>query len=1272
MMSYLKLLKKKVGMLMKTSEAGSNIPLKPENSQYTDGQWQAIYDAGDNILVSASAGSGKTTVLVQRVIEKITAGVNVDELLIVTYTEAAAKEMKQRIQVAVQQAITDESDLEQKRHFMHQLSLIPTAYVSTLHAFCLQVIRKYYYLIEIDPVFRLLTDETEMLLLKEDVWDELREELYEKDQLAFYQLTENFSNDRSDDGLTRLIFSLYDFARSNPSPKGWLASLAGAYDVSEGLTASQIYQKIIKPQLLANTSKMQSNSQEMIRLAESDEIFTKVRSLVELEGAFGRELEKLILADQLQEAYDYVSQGISYTRYPSLRNLEEAEKEINDEVKELRAANKKITTEWQKGIFSIPPSEMVSVLKESQALVANMAEVAYQFEQAYATRKRTKNVVDFNDLEHFTLQILAKLDDQGQWHGSEASTYYREKFSEVLVDEYQDINQLQENILFWLRQAEPGQGNLFMVGDVKQSIYSFRLADPTLFIDKYNKFGTEDGGRRIILAENFRSRKSVLDFTNLVFQQLMNSSLGQLEYDEPAQLVNGFTGFPELANDATEILIFESDNDNEEELADVEDDFQIDTKTEGEIRLVGNKINQLIQSKFPIYDKKTKSNRPITYQDIVLLTPTKKNNLVLLDLFKEMKIPLHVNDTQNYFQATEIRIMIALLNVIDNPYQDIPLASVLRSPIVGLKENDLALIRTNQQVGSFYDAVKGFLAQPVAVEKGDLQKKLQQFADLLSNWREMARRQPLVDLIWDIYEKTGFLDYVGGMSAGKQRQANLHALYERATSYEEMSFKGLFQFVRFIEKMQLKDKDLAEPTSISDEEDAVRVMTIHASKGLEFPVVFVLDLTRRFNLMDLNNDYIFDDKLGAGIKFTDGMSRLFFRTLPYLGIREEKRKKLLAEEMRKLYVALTRAEEKLFLVGSYKNQEQAWKKWSASRLEKNIVIADDIRLKGANLMDWIGLTMMRHQDGDEAQNEYEITKVPEVYRHPARFKVSFNTIENLRKQLIVIEAPGLATVKESLVPEEQTAQFAEILERLNFQYPLVAATQTTSYQSVSEIKRVFEDPDNQQLLSLDLSTSEAKTVNRFADDRLATPKFMEEIGEPKGTEIGTGTHLVMQLLPLDETPTLAKIQELIDQLVTNHSLDEKIAKKIKSQSILDFYQTAFGQQLLANHQGVTLEQPFSMLMAAEGIFKGYPTGTGDRILIHGIIDGYYEDEEELILYDFKTDYLKADYTQADLDQISQKYRGQLSLYKQALEEVKERPVTSTKLVLLTVNEIIDL
>lgn len=1216
--------------------------LKPENSTFTDSQWQAIYDAGDNILVSASAGSGKTTVLVERVIEKIIDGTNVDQLLIVTFTEAAAREMKERIQKALQENAANTRDPETRQRFLQQLTLLPTANISTLHAFCLTVIRRFYYLIDMDPVFRLLTDETETLLLKEDVWDDLREEWYSKQDETFFQLTANFSNDRSDAGLTDVLFSLYDFARANPDPEGWLKGLTQAYDTSKGLGASPLFKEYLQPSYLENLVSVQTRYQEMIRLCEGVPELKKITELAYNEAAQTTQLQQFLEAGDLETTYHAFS-NLTFDKFPTIRKPEEAIKEVKDQAKQLRDDNVKALRAIQKDLFAVDPETMTKIMAEAQTVVGNLSEVCLQFMHRYRQRKSAQGLLDFNDLEHLTLQILATLDSEG-WHASEASAFYREKFTEVLVDEYQDINRLQEALLHWVTRTEPG--NMFMVGDVKQSIYAFRLADPTLFIEKYQHYERAEGGRRIVLAENFRSRKEVLDFTNLIFDQLMDEQVGQIAYDEAAKLVNGFTAFPETATFDTEIWIYEKGVEAETELV-------IEDKTEGELRMTARRIRQLMDEGFEVYDKKQKVNRPLRYSDIVLLTPTKKNNLAILELFKEADIPVEVNDAQNYFQATEIRIMVALLQLIDNPYQDIPLAAVLRSPLVGLNEQELAEIRLANKQSSFYEALKQFLA----ATESPLQAKLEFFMEQFQTWRELARRDSLATLIWQIYQDTAFLDYVGGMPAGAQRQANLRALAERAASYEKTSFRGLFQFVRFIEKMQEKDKDLAEPVLLGGEE-AVRVMTIHASKGLEFPVVFVLDLTKQFRLSELNGNYIFDEELGAGIRYLEPTTRTLYPTMPYLAIRQAKLQKLLSEEMRKLYVALTRAEQKLILVGSYQDEATAWKTWAKVAQHDQRVLPASLRLaQGGNLMNWIGYSLIRHPHTAIFQKEWATANIPELKAYPDSFSIHFVQAD--------VFAEGVQTHQETVKTSPATG--LEILAaakgRLAFQYPYSNATETTSYQSVSEIKRVFEDPDESELLKIDVTTR--RPINRFVQEELPKPKFLQETRAPLANEIGTATHYVLQVMPLAK-PTMKSLKELVVSLVQEKRLAPQVAEKINLQKIITFYDSDLGQRILKEAEQVKREQPFSMLLPANRLFADYPTA--DEILVHGIVDGYI-DNDELVLYDFKTDHLSGP---AGREKALERYRGQLNVYKEALELATGKKVAETWLILLEPEEQIKL
>lgn len=1253
------------------------LPIKPQNSRFTDGQWQAVYEEGHNILVSASAGSGKTTVLVQRVIEKIKAGVNVDELLIVTYTEAAAREMKARIQVAIQKAITGEGDVAMKQHLVKQVPLLPQASISTLHAFCLQVIRRYYYLIDLDPVFRLLTDETEMLLLKEDVWSDLREELYGTDDNDFYALTATYSNDRNDDGLTRLIFSLYEFSRANPNPRLWLEHLSDLYRVDSGdLADTKLFKELLKPQIIESLYGLIATGQKASSIAEGTEELTKQHELVFSETLFFEELLESIMGNHYETAYNQLS-AFKFERIATVKKAaDESIKEAGAELKALRDQYKERYNQLVTDYFTTSPQEMSAIMEKATPLVDEMARVTQLFTEAYSKEKRRQNVLDFNDLEHLTLEILANFEGN-TWSPTEASNYYREKFSEVLVDEYQDVNQLQENIIRWLSSEDSVNGNLFMVGDVKQSIYSFRLADPSLFLTKYEKFGQHIDGERIILAENFRSRGEVLHFTNLIFEQLMDKSVGQLFYDEDAKLIHGFPDFPETNCHQPELLIYEkgsNEDTDSEEVESVEWDMRIDDKTEGELLMVAQRIQQLIAEKFPIYDKDKKVNRPISYRDIVLLTPTKKNNLILLDVFKRMSVPIHVSDTQNYFQTTEIKIMMALLKIIDNPYQDIPLAAVLRSPIVALDENQLASIRITKKTGDYYAALENFYKTYQGQAKAShfdtiLFEKVKRFMEQLENWRRIARREQLVTLIWTIYEDTGFLDYVGGMSSGKQRQANLHALYQRAESYEVSSFKGLFQFVRFIEKMQEKDKDLAEPTAISASEDAVRVMTIHGSKGLEFPVVFVLDLTKRFNLQDIQKSYLFNEDYGVGTSFKDLERRISYTTLPEVALKIEKKKKLLSEEMRKLYVAVTRAEEKLFLVGSYKNEESAWLEWGQTAHYSEAILPSSERFNASSLMKWIGMSLVRHPDG---KNDYlEIpAKIGSIWQHPARFKISFHNESSIRENIQTIDLDEDSTWLENLEVQaknndkhqnDEAIQLA--VKRMEYEYTHESATRTTSYQSVSEIKRLFEEPENARMVKIDVN----KPRNRFVSEKLSRPKFMSDESEPSAAEIGTATHLIMQNIDLTQIPTKESVKDLIATFVAKGLLTDKLATKIQVDAILVFFTTELGELMLKKPKLVTREAPFSLLMDAEKIFTDMHEDASDKLLIHGIIDGFLEEEDGLILYDFKTDYVDQNSTIA-IEKISKNYRGQMNLYREALENISGKPVKAAYLCLLSIGK----
>lgn len=1208
---------------------------------YTDSQWQAIYDQGANLLVSASAGSGKTAVLVRRVIEKIKRQqLSVDQLLVVTFTEAAASEMKERVQSALQEAINEETDQKLKNHFTRQLTLLPMANISTLHSFCSKVIQRFFYLIDLDPSYRMLTDDTETILLKEDVWDDLRETFYEENQEIFYRLTENFSNDRSDSGLEDLLLSMYEFARANPEPFKWLDGLVENYRVGN-LVDSDLYRELIRPQVLTNLQEASQTYQWMLSASQGIDDLQKISDVAQNEQSIVQQIEKALVEDDLSTVYTFF-ENLKFPVYPSPRkkDVKELYGDIITECKNYRDQAKQSLTKIKEMYFLVSPEEQVERLQEALPIVEELVRVEKRFIEEYSAKKREKGMLDFNDLEHFTLQIL-----QAEIDGTRpAEDYYRSRFTEVLVDEYQDINQLQETILRQLSNEEPG--NLFMVGDVKQSIYGFRLADPTLFIQKYHDFANENGGRRIILAENFRSRKEVLDFTNLIFTQLMDQTVGQIEYDKQAELINGFTAFPKTETFSPELLIYQKNGETPDWIED---------KSMGEIFMTAVKIRELVDQGFEVYDKKQKAMRSIRYEDIVLLTPTRSNNLTILEVFKQLGIPLSINDTQNYFQSTELRVMISLLQIIDNPYQDIPLAAVLRSPIVGLQEEELAQVRLALPQKEYYQAVKKY----VQMNDDTTVQKLTVFLSQLGDWREYARRESLASLLVKIYNETAYLDYVLGMPAGQQRHANLLALIERAKDYERSSFRGLYQFIRFIEKMQEKDKDLGEPPT-EEISDAVRVMTIHGSKGLEFPIVFLMDMSKSFNVQDTRRNYVFDERLGLGVKLLTPDTRVRKDTLLFQTVKQKNLNKLLSEEMRKLYVALTRAEQKLFLVGSYDDEAAAYKTWSKGSLNENLVLDAGLR-NGQNdsFFDWIGLSLFRHPLMENYQNEYIVNQPAVLKHHPATFKLNFTD-----PQMIVEKVQGYLPEIKTLEIPQGTINIQPLKKSLLFEYPYPEATKTTSYQSVSELKRLYDDPDNR--LALELDSSRVQTHYRFTESDLGEPKFLSTKKELSAAEIGTATHLVMQLLPLQKDPKREMVEALIEELVSRQTLTQEIAEKVSVDSIMHFLDTNIGRFVIQHADRLYREEPFAMLIPADQLFNDYQNQ--DEILIHGIIDGYLEFDDRIILYDLKTDY----YTPEREQTLINRYRGQLYLYKDALERAKQKPVEAAYLIFLQGNHAVDL
>jgi ATP-dependent helicase/nuclease subunit A len=1235
------------------------VPVKPEDVTWTDDQWKAIWAKGRDILVAAAAGSGKTAVLVERIIQRILSEedrLDVDELLVVTFTNASAAEMRHRIGQAIEKAIDEDPH---STHLRKQLSLLNRASISTLHSFCLEVIRKYYYLIDIDPGFR-IADETEGDLIRDEVLDELFEDEYGKeDNTSFFRLVDTYTNDRSDGALQEMIRKLYDFSRSHPNPEKWLRELAGMYDIDEETQMEVL--PFMEP------LKVDIN----LQLQGARTLFQRALDLTKVPGGPSPRadnfMDDLGLVDGLLEA-ESISWNELYERMQSLHFTklkpcrgDEFDKELIDEAKKLRDQGKKMLEKLQEEFFMRKPQSFLADMKKMRNAIQTLSELVIEFGRRFKAVKEEKGLVDFADLEHFCLDILREPVEGEELLPSEAALQYKHKFKEVLVDEYQDTNMVQESILLLITGEEEETGNRFMVGDVKQSIYRFRLAEPNLFLTKYNRFLPEPGeaGLKIDLSRNFRSRKEVLAGTNFLFKQIMGASVGEMEYNKEAELVKG-APYPEEKEYPIEVALIDQEavekaSADEEEALSVFDEEDIE-KSVLEARYMAQKVKAMIEERTPVYDAKTKTERPIQYKDIVILLRSMPWAAEIMEEFKRQGIPIYANLSTGYFDATEISIMLSLLKVIDNPYQDIPLASVLRSPIGGLNEEGLASIRIHSGAGSYYEALKKFAAQkPSRPSEEETFEKVKLFLYQLDRWRTRARQGSVTELIWQLYRDTRFYDYVGGMAGGKQRQANLRALYDRARQYESTTFRGLFRFLRFIDRMRERGDDLGVARALSEQEDVVRLMTIHSSKGLEFPVVFVAGTSKQFNLMDLNASYLLDKDLGLASKFTDPDKRISYPSLPQLAFKRKKRMEAISEEMRVLYVALTRAKEKLFLIGTVKSFEKSVKKWKGAMKESEWLLPDFDRAGAGSYLDWIGPSLIRHPHCEELHEGElgEITRNEEIHHHPSCWNIM-----KIHKSELIQEEEDLEEhddewrekVRDGREIDSESLMKEEVFERLLWKYPNMRAASLRSKQSVSELKRMYEIRDEASSVEL-LRRQQKPVYNR--------PAFMQA-KELSPAERGTAMHTVMQHISFaDGKPTEQTVSVLLEDLVRKEIMTEEQKTSISVGDIIRFFDGELGQRMLKT-KDIQREIPFSMSVPLREISDTGDESVEETILVQGVIDCVFRDEKGLVLLDYKTDGIHDRYKngfEEAKDILENRYKVQIELYTRALESIWKETVS---------------
>ncbi len=1200
--------------------------------EWTKEQQEAITDRDNNLLVAAAAGSGKTAVLVQRIIELILQDqVNIDEMLIVTFTQAAAGEMRERIS----RALLAELEMSEANgeYLRAQINLLNRASISTLHAFCKDVVRRYFHVIDISPNFR-VGDATETDLMKLEALEELLENEYEKNSPDFLKLVEMFGGGRDDTPLQNLVLRTYEFIQSKPDPLAWLQARAGDFKMDLAEFAHCPWLQSLTRQLqIELTGALNLFNEAWVKaglpmgpLAYQTALQTDLEIVAKLFAA---------LNDSMAAFYEQLQQ----VRHPTLaRAGKDIDTQLQDEVKGLRDQGKKVIKEIQSKILFQSPEEFCQDLNELYPSIEYLYQLVNAFTGGYKEKKADKGIVDFNDLEHFALAVLADPEIAGE---------YRRKYAYIFVDEYQDSNLVQETILNLIKRPN----NIFLVGDVKQSIYRFRLADPSLFLDKYETFAKQSEGanRRLDLSKNFRSRPAIIDGVNDIFSRIMSPDFGEMEYDEKVYLCSGVVTPADLSEELSaptlELILIDKNSSSPaaEEPADEDEAGEIGD-VEVEARIAVERIKELYGQRF--YDTTLGCYRPLEYRDIVvLMRATRSQADVYYETFMAAGIPVYADVERGYFQTLEINIFMNLLKLIDNKRQDIPLVSVLRSPIAGFSLDDLISIRADSKAATYYEAVEEYLQN----HQDPLQSKLQAFIDRLSTWKEEARFKDMDEFIWHLLLATKYYYYVGAMPGGAQRQANLRILLERANQYQSTSLKGLFHFIKFVDKLQAGSSDMGMAKILGENENVVRIMSIHKSKGLEFPVVILAGLGRGFNTMDTKASVLFHKDLGLGPVYVNPDLRITRDTIARIALKNRIKMESLAEEMRILYVACTRPRDKLILIGSVRDLSRRVKRWSKG-------VSPFQLARGLCHLDWIAPVVMCHPDGDKLRDldpMFFDTGAVCQFDYQWQVKIINRSEKNHAAQNRQEEINLDAMLHEHLLnvnsPEQEV-----IWGRLNWNYLYPEAVKIPSKVSVSQVKNL----QAHGLKSLALTAVSMAVQPQFmlaAAPGSGTPSF-------SGADKGTIMHFMMQHLDLSRVNSEAEIDEQIREMVSRELLREEEAAVVDSSRIRRFFNSPLGQRVLKADR-VYREVPFNLVYKAASIFADLEN-CDEELLLQGVIDLYFQEGEELVLVDYKTDRI----TSANRVELIEKYRVQIILYKTALEKILGRTVKASYLYLFDCDE----
>ena len=1232
---------------------------------WTEEQQKVISLRDRNILVSAAAGSGKTAVLVQRILGRImdsTHPVDIDRMLIMTFTRAAAGEMKERISRALEQALYDDPDNE---HLQKQMTLIHMAQITTIDGFCAYVIRNYFHLIGLDPGYR-TADEGELKLLKEDVLKELVEDRYAAQEPRFLEFVECYSPGKDDHELRELILKVYEAAMSHPDPEAWLMECQEVFRIkNKEDMENSVWMQLLWKSAGEELDEAENIVHEAIKLCLQSGGPYLYEDTLQSDLLLIGKLRKMVQEKKYEELYQCL-QKPSFARMSS-KKAEGVDQAQREQVKELREEEKAILKELGSRYFAWTEETLMMLLNACRIPVEVLAELAVDFKERFGKKKREKNVLDFTDMEHFALKILTKRDGDTVTM-TQAARELSEKYEEVLVDEYQDSNLVQELLMNCVSGWVNDRKNIFMVGDVKQSIYRFRLARPELFMEKYKRYTLEDGEeQRVDLYKNFRSRPQVLESVNYLFRQIMGEDLGGIAYDDAAALHPG-ADFPKGYDEEfarTEVLLIEKDGQELSEEKNGQTPIELEALTiAGEIRkMVGKK---------KVLDREKREYRPLEYGDIAILLRTASGWAeTFAQVLKSKGIPAYTASKTGYFSALEVVTILNFLRICDNPMQDIPLTGVLCSPIVHCTSEELAMIRCECPGGLLYESVCRFMGDgqmvlfPENDEKEALKQKLRKFLELLETVRDMASYTPVHELILCVLKMTGYGDYARALPGGAQRSANLQMLVEKAMEYEKTSYRGLFNFIRYIESLQKYEVDFGEVNLSGGESSSVQIMTIHKSKGLEFPVVFVAGMGKQFNFQDMNARLLIHPDMGFGVDAIFPEKRLIMPTLHKQILRRELQKESLGEELRVLYVALTRAREKLILTGTVGKMEKRIRSLSGYMDRKEELLSVGTRMKARSFWDYVLPALARHRCMDPVYQAYGIVpdKRNPLYDADAEFCVRFITAMDLVNEEVLSQA-GSQMKEEFLKRWDPERVYDEgvrkvIAERFEYRYPYDYLKEIPVKVSVSELKKRSYAGDEEKEESLFFEPDIIPLV----------PRFISETEETyTGAARGTAYHRVMECLDYRHVESEEEIGAQIGLFVEQQKMDASEAACVHIDDILAFTGCELGKRMKnAALTGVLYrEQPFVISVGACELNKDWPKE--EPVLVQGIIDAYFLEGNEIILVDYKTDKVLP----GEEQRLVELYHIQLEDYAAALERMLNKKVTETYIYSFTLHEAIRL